>query len=241
MIRIAICDDELQELSRITKLISRYYDQKKAAYRYDAFSSATELLETMKKCAYDILLLDVLMPGINGIQAAHEIRGYDQDIKIIFLTSSPEYAVESYAVDAYYYFMKPATEAKLFPILDKIYLEALSSEEGLSIKSAAGIMRISFHKLEFLEVMNKKLFFHLSDGKVKEVPGALSSIEEKLLSRKEFIKVHRSYIVNMGYIEELRNGTILTSSGHNIPISRLITVQVRESYMKYLFIEKGVE
>lgn len=241
MIRIAICDDELQELSLISKLISRYYDQKKEAFRYDAFSSATELLDTMQKCVYDILLLDVIMPGINGIQAAREIRGYDQDIKIIFLTSSPEYAVESYAVDAYYYFMKPATETKLFPILDKLYMDALRFEESLSIKSASGIMRISFHKLEFLEVMNKKLYFHLSDGTVKEVPGSLSNIEEKLLSRKEFIKVHRSYLVNMGYIEELRNGTILTSSGQNIPISRLLSTQVRESYMKHLFIEKGVE
>ena len=241
MIRIAICDDELQELSRISKLISRYYDQKNVAFRCDAFSNATELLETMQKSVYDILLLDVLMPGINGIQAAHEIRGYDQDIKIIFLTSSPEFAVESYAVDAYYYLLKPATETKLYPILDKIYLEALRTEESLSIKSASGMIRISYHKLEFLEVMNKKLYFHMSDKSVKEVHGSLSNHEDKLLSRKEFIKAHRSYIINMGYIEELRNTTILTASGHSIPISRLLVTQVRNSYMKHLFIEKGVE
>lgn len=240
MYRISICDDEIQELFHISKLLNKYQEQRNVTFRYDAFSNATELLETMQRGVYDILLLDVLMPGINGIQTSREIREYDNDIKIIFLTSSPEFAVESYAVDAYYYLLKPATETKLFPILDKLFQEALRKEESLTVRSASGIMRISIQRLEFLEVMNKKLYFHLSDSSIKETHGSLSDFETDLLCREEFIKVHRSFIVNMGYIQELSSNMIITASGQRVPISRLLYTQVRETYMKHLFFEKGV-
>lgn len=241
MLRFAICDDEIQELSRISKLLNRYKEQKGEAFRYDAFSSSLELLESLPKDIYDILLLDVLMPGINGIETAHEIRKFNQTVKIIFLTSSPEFAVESYAVDAYYYLLKPTTETKLFPIMDKLFLNARNEEESLYIKSASEIMRISFHSLEFLEVMNKKLYFHLTDGSVKEVHGSLSEYEPKLLIREEFLKVHRSVIVNMKHTQELQAGTITTATRKSIPVSRLLYPKVREIYMNYLFLEKGVE
>ncbi|MFA9465077.1 MAG: LytR/AlgR family response regulator transcription factor [Velocimicrobium sp.] len=241
MLKIAICDDEITELSRISKLLNRYHEQKNAAFRYDVFSNPIELLESLQTNSYDILLLDVLMPGINGIAAAQEIRGFNQTIKIIFLTSSPEFAVESYAVDAYYYLLKPTTETRLFPILDKLFFDAQNTKEYLYIKSASGIMRISFHNLEFLEVMNKKLYFHLTDGNIKEVYGSLSDYEPKLLNKEEFIKVHRSIIVNMKHTQELHIGTITTATGQSIPISRLLYPKVRELYMNYLFLEKGVE
>lgn len=240
MLRIAICDDDLQELVRISKLIGRYQDKKKIALQYEIFSSAMELLETMQKGIYDVLLLDVLMPGLNGMQAAHEIRTFDNEIKIIFLTSSPEYAIESYSVNAYYYFIKPATVEKLFPILDRLILDMRRLEETLPIRTSSGMMRIPFCRLEFLEIISKKLFFHLTDGSIKEISGTLSEFETELLCHVEFIKVHRSYIVNMGCIQELGSKELITYSGQSIPISRLLYGQVRKAYMENLFAEKGV-
>jgi DNA-binding LytR/AlgR family response regulator len=170
------------------------WTEREPAFKYDAFSNAIELLEAMKRNAYHILLLDVLMPGLNGIEAAHEIRSFDEEIKIIFLTSSKEFAVESYAVDAHYYMLKPGTAQKLFPILDKIFLEERRGEAALQIKTASGFTRIPYGKIEFLEVFSKKLRFHLADGDVKEIYGTLSDFEDDLLNREEFIKVHRSFI-----------------------------------------------
>lgn len=238
MLRIAICDDDFQELARISKLIERFRNDKEVALSFTVFSNTIDLLETMQKGCYDILLLDVLMPGLNGIQAAHEIRSFDSEIKIIFLTSSPEYAVESYSVDAYYYLMKPATPEKLFPILDRLFLDVKKLEEFLPIKSSFGIIRLPFCRLEYLEVISKKLFFHLTDGSVKEASGTLSEFEAELLFRGEFIKVHRSYIVNMGRIQEFGTKELITYSGKHIPISRLLYGQVRKAYMENLFAEK---
>lgn len=241
MLKIAICDDEVQELTNISMLLKGYQKQNGCALRFDTFNSATDLLETIKGGMYDILLLDVLMPGINGMQTAREIRSYDLDIKIVFLTSSPEFAVESYAVNAYYYLLKPASQINLFPVLDKILLETSRAGDALSIKHFSGIIRIIYDRLEFIEVMNKKLYFHQTDGSVKEICGALSDYESTLLNRPEFIKIHRSYIVNMGWIQELNQGILTTTSGHKLPVSRLLYSQVRERYMNHLFFEKGVE
>lgn len=241
MLRIAICDDDLQELSRISILLNQYQAEKEPAFKYDSFSNAIDLLDEMKRNAYHVLLLDVLMPGLNGIEAAREIRSFDEEIKIIFLTSSREFAVESYAVDAHYYMLKPGSAQKLFPILDRIFLDEQRGEDALQIKTTSGFTRIPFGKIEFLEVYSKKLRFHLAHGTIKEINGSLSDFEEELLSREEFIKVHRSYIVNMAYILSLSPKELTTCSMQAVPISKLLYGQVRETYMQYLFVEKGVK
>ena len=190
---------------------------------------------------YDIFLLDIMMPGINGMQAAHEIRSFDVGAKIVFLTASPEFAVESYAVKAYDYILKPVSKDKLFFILDAVIADEQKPLEGLTLKTQSGVVRILFSKLAFVEIMNKKLYFHLADGGVREVSSTLADFEDKLLTRPEFFKVHRSYIVNLWQVVELGSKELITNAGKTVPISRLLYVKVREAYMKHLFLEKGVE
>lgn len=241
MFKIAICDDDLQELSRISDLLSQYKTEKNAVFKHDAFSNAVELLEAMKRQAYDVLLLDVLMPGMNGLTAAHEIRGFDPAVKIVFLTSSPEFAVESYAVNAHYYLLKPGTADKLFPILDRIFLEEDRRSETLSIMQPSGLIRLPLGRVEFLEVYGKRLMFHFNDGSVKEIRGCISKFEDKLLCKDSFLKVHRSFIINMEYIQSLNARDLVTYTGQTVPVSRLLHNHVKEAYMQFLFVEKGVE
>ncbi len=239
--KIAVCDDDSQELERISALIDTYKRESKVPLTYKTFRSATELISSMGSSDYDILLLDILMPGINGMQAAHEIRAFDAGVKIVFLTSSPEFAVESYAVKAYDYILKPVSKDKLFSILDAVIAEELKPLEGLTVKTQSGITRILFSRLAFVEIMNKKLYFHLADGSVREVSASLASFEEDLLARAEFVKVHRSYIVNLWQVGELGSKELITHAGKTVPISRLLYGKVREAYMRHLFLEKGVE
>ena len=104
MLQLAFCDDDLSELQTIQTLLDRYRVARNQEIRYTAFQNAWDLLaEVERGTRYDVLLLDVLMPGQNGIEVAGELRQYDNNVKIIFLTSSPEFAVQSYAVGAYFY------------------------------------------------------------------------------------------------------------------------------------------
>ena len=104
MIQIGLCDDDLAILGQLRVLLDRYRVERNAEIASAAFQSPLELLAEIEKgMRFDILLLDVIMPGENGIDAAREIRRYDNNVKIIFLTSSAEFAVESYTVGAYFY------------------------------------------------------------------------------------------------------------------------------------------
>lgn len=235
MLKIAVCDDSRELLEKVEKDLLEYESARITPVTVHTYSNAMELLDGLKKTDYDILILDIIMPGFTGMQAAHEIRKFNEEIKIIFLTSSKEFAIESYSVGAYYYLLKPVLKEKLFSVLDKVVSEITSKQESCVIYTHMGIVNIPFAKIECLEVYNKHLVFHLSDGSTKETRGALTDYENVFLERKEFLKIHRSYILNMDYIHSIEAGEITTYSGKRFPVSRLLAKDIKEHYMNYMF------
>lgn len=235
MLKIAVCDDDNGELSHVTELLQQYQARNRLAVRIDAFLSAMELMDALRTTNYQLLLLDILMPGFTGIQAAREIRTFDSETKIVFLTSSPEFAVESYGVDAFYYLLKPIREDDLFPVLDRLLQQFRRAEDTLLLTMPSGVLRLPYSRIEVLEVNSKRLLFYLNDGSVREIPGTLTQYEPQLLARREFVKVHRSYLVNMDDIQHLKGTELITYSGVRVPISRLLSNQVRKDYMDFLF------
>ena len=215
--------------------MKKYQEERRALIRYQTFQSAVELLEAARKEAFTLYFLDVMMPGMDGLAAAKEIRSMDDTADIIFLTSSPDFAYESYGVHALEYLLKPVGAELLFPILDKLSLREQKPQEALTVKSGGIFVRIPFSQLVFVEVYGKHLYFNLSDGSVREVYGSMSEYESILLSHGEFMRTHRSYIVNMLQIEELSSSGILTFTGKTLPVSRLNYAQLQKDYMKLLF------
>ena len=239
--KIAICDDDKRELQQIAALVENYRKERKAELTCVVYQSATELLVSMGRTEYDVLLLDVMMPGVNGIQAAREIRDSNDAVEIVFLTSSPEFAVESYTVRAYHYLLKPLTKDKLYPILDKLSNHFKDEEAVLHVKSQTSIFNVPYSKIEYVEVNAKTLYFHLTDGSIRAVYGSLSLYEKQLLSRPGFLRVHRSYLVNLSWVRELRQKELLMESGGHVPISRSAGAAVRTAYTRFLFHESAVE
>lgn len=235
MLKIAVCDDSRELLEKVEKDLHEYESVRNTPVTVHTYTNAVDLLDGLKKTDYDILILDIIMPGFTGMQAAHEIRKFNEEIKIIFLTSSKEFAIESYSVGAYYYLLKPVLNEKLFSVLDKVVSEITSKQESCVIYTHMGIVNIPFARIECLEVYNKHLVFHLSDGSTKETRGALTDYENVFLERKEFLKIHRSYILNMDYIHSIEAGEITTYSGKTFPVSRLLAKDIKEHYMNYMF------
>jgi DNA-binding LytR/AlgR family response regulator len=238
--RIAVCDDNTEELEELTKLLEAYRKKTRASFTCKTYSDGVSLLEDARRKGFDFLILDVMMPWMSGMQVAHEVRAFDENLKIAFLTSSPEFAVESYSVEAFAYILKPASAENLFPVLDKLFHAAQRPEECLRIKFQNGFANLLFSRLAYVEVMNRTLCFHLTDGSVRELTAPLSDYEEALLKRPEFIRVHRAFIVNLWQVQELRPVNILTYTGGVIPVSRRLYAKVRKAYMDQLFAEKGV-
>lgn len=241
--RLAICDDDMLEREAITALLETYtngHPEVEFDPARDVYRNGTELLfglEASRKQnrPYDSLLLDVLMPGISGIEVAREIRSADEKVEIVFLTSSPEFAVDSYAVRANYYLLKPATEETLYPILDKLLEKLNRHEEALVIRSSQSIYSLPYASIEFLEVNHKILFFHMTGGAVKEVRAKLSDYADLLLTRPEFAQIHRSYIVNLDNMRELTAHEFTTRSGDVLPVARGLAKDVREAFVGRLF------
>lgn len=242
MIRMAICDDELSVLNDLRSLIDKYRIERNQEIEYVAFHSALDLLAEFEKgMQIDVLFLDILMPGENGIDVAKEIREYDTNVKIIFLTSSSEYAVQSYTVNAYFYQMKPIWEESFFRLIDSVIKECEKLENtGLVIKCKNGITRIKLDKLKYCEVMGRTLLFYMEDGQVYESTGRLEDLQSQLSQYDSFLRPHRSYLVNMEYIENITCKTILLNDKVEIPIPHGKYSEMKDKYLEYAFHRKQV-
>lgn len=236
--RIAICDDDERELCRLSELIAAYQTSRGKGMDCRMYGSGTDFLCEMRGGEYDLVLLDVLMPGISGIQVARELRARDKNVKIIFLSAAPEFAVESYSVEAYHYVLKPVNARQLFDLLDKIADELTEQDgHGFLLKNREGVVRIAYAKLAYVEVINKTIFCHMTDGSVHEQNGALTEFAENFRDREDFIRTHRSYLVNLSCVQAVEAQFAVMRNEHRVPISRLRRKQVQDAYIR--FVERG--
>lgn len=237
MIKIAFCDDDMEVLHRMNELLDRYRVERNEDITYAAFQSPFELLTEIEKgIRPDILFLDVVMPGQNGMDVAKEIRQYDTNMKIIFLTSSPEFAVESYSVGAYFYQLKPIWEESFFRLMDAVLAECEKKKKNsLILRSKDGITRIDLQQLEYCEVLGRKLLFHLEDGAVLESAGSLDDLAGQLMQYSNFFRPHRSFLVNMEYIQNISSRSIKMVNDAEIPIPHGKCSEIKNTYMEYAF------
>ena len=237
MIKIAFCDDEMEVLHQMNELLDHYRVERNEDITNAAFQSPFELLTEIEKgIRPDLLFLDVVMPEQNGMDVAKEIRQYDTNVKIIFLTSSPEFAVESYTVGAYFYQLKPIWEESFFRLMDSVLSECEKKKKNsLILRSKDGITRIDLQQLEYCEVLGRKLLFHLENGAVLEGAGSLDDLAGQLMQYSNFFRPHRSFLVNMEYIQNISSRSIKMVNDAVIPIPHGKCSEIKNTYMEYVF------
>ena len=242
MIKIAFCDDELSTLNELRILLDQYCVERNREIRCTAFHSPFDLLTEIEKGArFDILFLDVLMPGETGIDAAAEIRNYDSNVKIIFLTSSAEYAVQSYTVGAYFYQLKPIWAESFFRLMDSAISTCEKEQaDSLILRCKNGLTRIELRQLEYCEVVHRTLFIHMTDGNVLESIGSMEELSKQLVPSGRFIRPHRSYLVNLECVQSLSYQAIIMSCQAKIPIPRGKYQEIKDAYLEYAFRDRQV-
>jgi DNA-binding LytR/AlgR family response regulator len=237
--KIAICDDDIQELIHISRLVNEYlsYGFTESKTEVHPFESSMKLLTQVETgIQFDIFLLDVIMPNITGIKLAAEIRKMDQVAKIIFLTSSSEFAVDSYSVGAFNYLLKPIEIEPLFSVLEKACKDILSGlKQYIVVKTPANLSKVFLHELIYVEVTGRTVCFYQKGGIALESTSTIAQVEAILLLDKRFIKPHRSYIVNLDYIKNLSLEGFTTTSDLFIPVSRNVYKEVKQAYINYSF------
>ncbi len=239
MIRIALCDDTSEELNRLVKYIKMYQDEYKITY--DCFSSGVELLSMISDgIFYDLIFLDIVMPVINGIETAKEIYDKNKATKIVFLTISPEFAVDSYSVSALDYIIKPISLNSFERAMKRFQSSYIEKEsEKIIIQEKSRIMQIPLHTLCYVEVYDHDLIYHLSSCDTVKCRQSLAEVENVLSKNKGFVKTHRSYIVNMKFIQKTEINCVTMTNGDKIPVARKNNTLVSDLFLKYKLEEGG--
>lgn len=242
MIKVAFCDDDMSVLGELKGLLGKYCEKNGQEIEYAAFHNSLDLLAEIERgVRYDILFLDVILPNENGIGIAKEIRQYDSVVKIIFLTSSSEFAVQSYTVGAYFYQMKPIWEENFFRLMDSALSECRKEQQrSLILRCKSGVTRIDLDRLEYCEVLGRTLLFHMENSKVLQGTGSMDKLYGQLSQYENFMRPHRSFLVNMEYIRNISYKTITMEDQAEIPIPHGRCCEIKNMYLEYAFESKQV-
>ena len=215
---ILICDDLPDATVQLTKIIALSFPD--ADIR--TFNDPAEALAFIRSGKVpDISFLDIIMPGIDGVLLAEQMRKEGYAGPIVFLSSANDYAAQSYKVEAFSYLLKPPNEKDVIDILQKVEKERKDSDTlGLSIKTKK-LSRFILHRdISHVEVKNQKVFIRMIDGSEVEMWSPLSEIASKLLVDSRFAKSHSAFVVNLDCVSYVQGNTIVMQCGKNIPITK---------------------
>lgn len=235
MFRLAVCDDEIHSLAHMISLIEEYRLVSPFHFEYASFHNGIELASVLEHGkSFDIYCLDIVMAGFDGIQLGKEIREHDKSAQIIYFTSSPEFALDSYSVKAANYILKPVSKETFFSVLNEVFEQMEQIQEAsITVKDNQGIQNILLSNLVYIEAMGRKVLYHLTSGRILECTTRFSYVWDALSEHTFFIKPHRSYIVNMNYINTIENTEITLQTSGTIPIAQGKGKEIKDSYLEF--------
>lgn len=232
--KIAICDDDARQIEVIEGYIKAWAEKNKEAVTVETFLSAERFLfHCTSTTSYDLLFLDIRMDKITGMELAERIRETDTETAIVFVTADRDFVFRGYEVEALYYLIKPIDEAACEKCLDKVKAK-LSLEEGaaLVIQTQGKLLKIKHRDLIYLESLSHYLNICTTQGEYK-YRKKIADIEEELKENKNFIRIHRSFIVNLEFVYAIEESGVVMENGVTIPISRQRWRDTHKAFVKF--------
>lgn len=215
--KIAICDDCNTDINYIAALVRGWAEQVGHEILLDYYSSAENFLFHYEEDkTFDILLLDVEMGQMNGVELAKKVRRENEAVQIIFITGYTDYIAEGYEVSALHYLIKPVQKTKLFETLDRAAGRLGLQEDTLTLEMPGETVRVLLHEIQFLEVC--KNYVTVYARKQYKVKRTLGDMEKELDNR--FFRTGRSYIVNLNAVSRVTKKEIYLRDGVVIPLPR---------------------
>lgn len=229
MIRVGICDDQREICLEIRKLVEAY---DKTECRADIFTDSGELLAS--KTPYDILFLDIDMPGKNGIETAKEIRRTDKRVKIIYVTNYGGYAGYAFGVHAFGYLLKPVKREAIYRQLYEAcqYFEEEKKTPELTFETEDGTHRVQISEILYFEYGNRRVTAHLEKGSFSwkgKIADCLARMQEY-----GFAMPHKSFVVNLYQVQSVRGCEVELQNKELLPLSQKKAREFRETLNDYL-------
>lgn len=236
MLQIAICDDEKYFQKRERNIVINYMKQRNIPCEIDLFLSGRELLnrkDDLKK--YSIIFLDVNMDELNGLQTAKQIRSLSDEIYIVFVTAYVMYALEGYKVDAIRYIVKDdeCLENTIAESLDAIFQRMNYIKESEKFEFREGTKEILLEQILFVESNLHKLTFHFYNKDVKYTMYERLDVVAERLNHYNFCRIHKSYLVNLRYVEKIERYQLQLCNGLEINIAKPRYPEVKNKFISY--------
>ena len=223
--KIAICDDDANCREQVASIVKEYASPRDRGISISVYERAENLMDDVFRFGgFDIYILDIIMPGVSGIQLGVELRQSDFDGKILYLTSNREYAIDAFKAKASGYLLKPVQKDELFAALDDVTSTiANRKEKSFIVKTGTGSIKLSFDSILYAELNNKVIIYHLICEDTVEsvmIRTAFSSAIEELLRDERFVLCGSSIVVNLYYIAMAESDTLLFKDGSKLYIGR---------------------
>ncbi len=231
--KIALIDDEAYLLNMLKDALTASLSELSIeAECVDTYNSGEDFLASFEAGKYDIIILDIYMAEMTGIDVARKIRERDTEVTLAFCTSSNEFAYETYEVEAKYYLNKPVSQEKVAAMLKRFNLASL--ERNRAVKMPDG-SRVPLCLIIFTEYNNHYVTFSFKDIPPKSYYMTQSDAEALLLGSKGFYVINKGCIVNFAQVKSILPGAFVMQNGENVPIARRRYKEIEAAYTKYLF------
>ena len=217
MYHIAIVEDEVSFATQLQEYLEQYEEENDVRFKISVFGDGAEILEDYQPL-YDIILLDIEMPKVNGMKAAEEIRAQDADVTLMFITNMANYAIRGYEVGALDFVMKPINyytfSMKMTRVLKRTKQKA---QQEILLTLPDGAKKLNVQQIYYVEVQNRMLYYHTDEG-VFVMRGTMQSVEQ-MLAPYAFAKCNHWYIVNLKHVSEVKKNTAVVA-GNELEVSR---------------------
>lgn len=242
MYLIAICDDELEEISKTDKILGDYKTEHlmkgypETDFETLSFTDADALIDNVREGKYmpDLIFMDIYMQSKTGIEAARELRDMGVESRIVFLTTSREYALDAFRVDAIQYLVKPVMKADMYGLLDRIFADtAARKNRYVLVQAEKKVCRIMVQDIIYCEAQKKSQHMFLADGSELCLHMSMVGLEELLSEYSEIVRVGKSYIVNLRHVESLNGLELQMDNGETLYMPRGVCQFLREQYFGY--------
>lgn len=219
MHQIAIVEDELDAADALAGFLDRYAEERGESFEVTRFTSAIDFEMTRQQ--FDLVFMDIQMPGINGMEAARLLRTYDEDTPIIFVTNLAQYAVKGYEVDALDFIVKPVTYFNFRMRMDKAMRHIhRNAGRSLTLTTRDGMRVVPLADIEYVEVSKHDLSYHIyGDPEPFVVYGSLKAFEDEVADGP-FVRISASCIVNMNQVRSVKGSALVTRGGDTLYFSR---------------------
>jgi len=229
MYRIAVCDDEKVFAESLVNCIAEYMNTKDFAYQTDSFYSIGDLRYAMEKRQYDLLFLDILVKDASGMDFAHEIREQANEVKIIFISSNTDYALEAFSVYPVTFLAKPIERKDVWAVLDRMISQFIKEPTLIINDKRNGKTVVQYDSIIYLESQGHDIGVRCNNNDTLSFNGVFSDYVTKL-QKPYFFKCHRSYAVNLHYVHRLQNSRFVLTDGSIIPISKPLYKEAQERF-----------